>query len=85
MDDPLLPHIVDQLAKADQADIVVSFASESGVDRVFEHLRDLLDRDGRLRILTGDYWQPGVEVQRRTEGGEAPHWQSATTENTGSI
>lgn len=54
-DDPLLPHIVSQLATADRADIVVSFALESGVDRVFEHFRDLLDRGGQLRILTGDY------------------------------
>ena len=54
-DDPLLPYLVSQLAIADNADIVVSFALESGVDRVFEHLRDLLDRGGRLRLLTGDY------------------------------
>ena len=54
-DDPLLPHIISQLATADRADIVVSFALESGVDRVFEHFRDLLDRGGQLRILTGDY------------------------------
>jgi superfamily II DNA or RNA helicase/HKD family nuclease/diadenosine tetraphosphate (Ap4A) HIT family hydrolase len=54
-DDPLLPHIVDHLARAKRADIVVSFALESGVDRVFEHLRDLLDRGGKLRLLTGDY------------------------------
>ena len=54
-DDPLLPHIIAHLAAADRADIVVSFALESGVDRVFEHVRDLLARGGRLRILTGDY------------------------------
>lgn len=54
-EDPLLPHIVSHLAAADQADIVVSFALESGVDRVFEHFRDLLMRGGRLRVLTGDY------------------------------
>jgi diadenosine tetraphosphate (Ap4A) HIT family hydrolase/HKD family nuclease len=54
-DDPLLPHIISQLASADRADIVVSFALESGGDRVFEHFRDLLDRGGQLRILTGDY------------------------------
>jgi HKD family nuclease len=54
-DDPLLPHIVAHLATADRADIVVSFALESGVHRVFEHFRDLLARGGRLRILTGDY------------------------------
>ena len=38
-----------------EAAIVVSFALESGVHRVFEHFRDLLARGGRLRILTGDY------------------------------
>ena len=54
-DDPLLPHIISQLSTADRADIVVSFALESGVDRVFQHFRDLLERGGRLRILTGDY------------------------------
>ncbi len=54
-DDPLLPHIVSALAASNRADIVVSFVLESGVDRIFEHLRDLLDRGGQLRILTGDY------------------------------
>jgi hypothetical protein len=29
--------------------------------------------------------QPVVKVWRRTETGEAPRWQGATTENTGSI
>src|SRR4051812_9149457 len=54
-EDPLLPHIVAHLTTADRADIVVSFALASGVDRVFEHFRDLLAKGGRLRILTGDY------------------------------
>ena len=54
-DDPLLPHIVSELATADRADIVVSFVLESGLDRIFEHLKDLLARGGQLRILTGDY------------------------------
>lgn len=54
-DDPLLPHIIAELSTADRADIVVAFALESGVDRVFEHFRDLLARGGRLRLLTGDY------------------------------
>jgi hypothetical protein len=30
-------------------------------------------------------WQPVVKVWRRTETGEAPRRQGATTENTGSI
>lgn len=54
-DDPLLSHIVAHLASADGVDIVVSFVLGSGLNRVFEHLRDLLERGGRLRILTGDY------------------------------
>ena len=37
--------IVAHLATADRADIVVSFALESGVHRVFEHFRDLLARE----------------------------------------
>ena len=31
------------------------------------------------------HWRPVVKVQRRTEGGDAPGWQGATSENTGSI
>jgi HKD family nuclease len=54
-EDPLLPHIVLELAAADRADIVVSFVLGSGLDRVFEHFRDLLGRGKQLRILTGDY------------------------------
>src|SRR6185436_19555261 len=54
-DDPLLPRIISEITVADRADIVVSFALESGVDRLFEHFRDLLERGGQLRILTGDY------------------------------
>ena len=51
----MLPHITAQLAAADRVDIVVAFALESGVDRVFEHFRDLLAKGGCLRLLTGDY------------------------------
>ncbi len=54
-DDPLLPHILEELSKADRADVVVSFILASGVDRVFAHFSDLLERGGQLRILTGDY------------------------------
>jgi superfamily II DNA or RNA helicase/HKD family nuclease/diadenosine tetraphosphate (Ap4A) HIT family hydrolase len=54
-DDPLLPHILEALATSIQVDIVVSFVMHSGVDRVFQHLQDLLLRGGRLRMLTGDY------------------------------
>lgn len=55
-DDPLLPYLINQLATADQADIAVGFVQPSGVTRLEEHLRDLLERRrGRLRLLTGDY------------------------------
>lgn len=53
--DPLLPHLTRHLEEAASADLAVAFVLESGVDVLEEHLRDLLDRGGRLRILTGDY------------------------------
>ncbi len=54
-EDPLLPHLERQLAVADRADIVVAFTMRRGVDLLFPHLEDLLDRGGRIRFLTGDY------------------------------
>jgi hypothetical protein len=39
---------------------------------------------GALNAFGGGQ-QPVVKVQRRTEGGDAPGWQGATSENTGSI
>src|SRR5438477_565883 len=51
----LSPQISLEMAKAESVDIVVSFVLKSGVDRVFPHLFDLLERGGRLRFLTGDY------------------------------
>jgi superfamily II DNA or RNA helicase/HKD family nuclease/diadenosine tetraphosphate (Ap4A) HIT family hydrolase len=54
-DDPLFPHLAHHLTTAESVDIVVSFVLRSGVDRIFEHLRDLLARGARLRLLTGDY------------------------------
>lgn len=53
--DPLLPHLRAQLDHADAVDIAVAFTLESGLRDIFEHLRDLLIRGGRLRSLTGDY------------------------------
>jgi superfamily II DNA or RNA helicase/diadenosine tetraphosphate (Ap4A) HIT family hydrolase len=54
-DDPLLPHLVRHLATAEAADLAVSFISLSGILCMEEHLRDLLRRGGRLRMVTGDY------------------------------
>jgi superfamily II DNA or RNA helicase len=38
-----------------QVDIAVGFVLESGVRLLEEHLRDVLARGGRVRVLTGDY------------------------------
>ena len=53
--DPLLPHFRKCLDDAVSADFAVAFILRSGVSLVREHLVDLLDRGGRIRIVTGDY------------------------------
>jgi len=54
-DDPLMPYLGEELARANRADIAVGFILPSGVRRIEEHFRDFLERGGRLRLLTGDY------------------------------
>jgi superfamily II DNA or RNA helicase/HKD family nuclease/diadenosine tetraphosphate (Ap4A) HIT family hydrolase len=54
-DDPLLPRLAADLGRAIEADIAVAFALNSGADLLLPHLKDLLDRGGKLRLLTGDY------------------------------
>lgn len=54
-DDPFLPHLRASLDRAKAADLAVAFVLESGVRGVIKHLRDLLGRRGRLRLVTGDY------------------------------
>jgi len=54
-DDPLLPHVRAHLDRAVSADLAVAFLLESGMALLGEHFRDLLDRRGRLRIVTGTY------------------------------
>jgi superfamily II DNA or RNA helicase/diadenosine tetraphosphate (Ap4A) HIT family hydrolase len=53
--DPLLPHLCADFDKAYRIDIAVAFILKSGVSLIQEHLRDLLDRGGTIRVLTGDY------------------------------
>ncbi len=55
LEDPLLPHLVAHLASAEQVDIAVAFVQETGLERIQEHLRDVLTAGGRVRFLTGDY------------------------------
>jgi len=52
--DPLLPHLVAHVAGAQRVDMAVAFILRSGVQLVEEHLRDLIARGGRVRILAGD-------------------------------
>ncbi len=52
---PLLPRLRDAIDRAVEVDLCVAFVLPSGVDLLWGHLRDLVRRKGRLRILTGDY------------------------------
>jgi superfamily II DNA or RNA helicase/diadenosine tetraphosphate (Ap4A) HIT family hydrolase len=54
-EDPLFPHLIAHLDDAKAVDIAVAFTMESGVRMISEHLRDVLDTGGRVRIVTGDY------------------------------
>lgn len=54
-EDPLLPHLLAYIDRADAADLCVAFVRTGGLALVEEHLRDLLERGGRVRILAGDY------------------------------
>jgi len=54
-DDPLLPHLLSNFSEASRVDIAVAFTFLSGVKLLEPYLRELLDRGGRLRFLTGDY------------------------------
>ena len=49
---PICAPLID---RARAVDLSVSFLMTSGVRLVLPHLRDLLDRGGELRLLTGDY------------------------------
>jgi len=53
---PLLPHLKRHLDHAKRADLVVAFVLESGVAALESALHGFLSRGGRLRLLTGDYF-----------------------------
>lgn len=53
-DSPLLPLLTRELERAHQLDVAVAFVMQSGVRRLLPHLRDLLARGGRFRLVTGD-------------------------------
>lgn len=54
-EDPLLDRLVSLLGSATAVDVTAAFTLESGVRVLEEHLRDVLDGGGHVRILTGDY------------------------------
>ncbi len=54
-DDPLLPQLCAHLDQAISADWAVAFVLQSGVRLLKPHWLDLLDRQGRFRLVTGDY------------------------------
>ncbi len=54
-EDPLLPHLTHHLALSRAADIAVAFTLRSGLELIQTHLQEVLDRQGKLRIVTGDY------------------------------
>jgi superfamily II DNA or RNA helicase/diadenosine tetraphosphate (Ap4A) HIT family hydrolase len=54
-DDPLLPHLLAHLDRATAVDVCVAFVQLSGLRLVEERFRDLLNRGGKIRFLTGDY------------------------------
>jgi superfamily II DNA or RNA helicase/diadenosine tetraphosphate (Ap4A) HIT family hydrolase len=56
LDDPLLDQLIGALDRATAVDIVAAFVLQSGVNLLREHLVDVLDRGGRVRVLTGDYF-----------------------------
>lgn len=54
-EDALIRHLLPHIDQSRSIDLVVSFVLDSGVRLLQPRLQDLLDRGGRLRIVTGDY------------------------------
>ena len=54
-DDYLENHLVAYIDRAQSVDMAISFLMMSGVEFIRPHLQNLLERKGRLRLLTTDY------------------------------
>ena len=54
-EDALHAHLLPYIDRAEQIDLAVSFLLLSGTRLILPHLHDMLERGGRLRLLTGDY------------------------------
>ena len=55
VDLPMLTALRDNLTHAHRVDLTIAFVLESGLTRIESHLQDVLDRGGRVRVVTGDY------------------------------
>lgn len=53
--DPFLPRLLDAMNQATEIDITVAFIRQSGLEHIFEALRDAMDRRAVIRVLTSDY------------------------------
>lgn len=54
-DDPFLPKLLDAINRANEIRCVVSFIRGSGLDLIFDALKDAMDRNATIQILTSDY------------------------------
>jgi hypothetical protein len=54
-EDALLAHLGAYLDQATKIDAAIAFAMPSGVNLIFAHMQEVLDRGGRLPLLVGDY------------------------------
>jgi HKD family nuclease len=53
--DPLLPKLLHAINRATGIEIAVSFVQRSGVDLLFDALKEALERGSRFRLVTSDY------------------------------
>ena len=56
-DAPLYKPLLDDLSRSIRLDAAVAFVTKEGLDVITGDVSDMLDRGGRLRFLTGDYFK----------------------------
>jgi len=54
-EDPFLTQLRDHLSHSQSANIAVAFTLRSGLQLIQSYLQEVLDRGGKLRVVTGDY------------------------------
>ncbi len=53
--DPFLPQLLGAINQATEIDITVAFIRQSGLELIFDALKDAMDRRAVIRVLTSDY------------------------------